>query len=78
MGLLTDRINNSLERSSLINEHALNREPVPLSPSAKQRRNPCSVPLIVYQDLGTRHGCPAKEPWPICESGRKEIRNGLP
>ena len=30
MGLLTDRINNKLERSNLINEHALNREPVPL------------------------------------------------
>ena len=31
MGLLTDRINNKLERSNLINEHALNREPVPLT-----------------------------------------------
>ena len=31
MGLLTDRINNELERSYLINEHALNRELVPLS-----------------------------------------------
>ena len=30
MGLLTDRINNKLERSNLINESALNREPVPL------------------------------------------------
>ena len=30
VGLLTDRINNKLERSNLINEHALNREPVPL------------------------------------------------
>ena len=30
MGLLTDRINNKLEKSNLINEHALNREPVPL------------------------------------------------
>ena len=28
--LLTDRINNTLEKSNLINEHALNREPVPL------------------------------------------------
>ena len=30
-GLLTDRINNKLEKGNLINEHALNREPVPLS-----------------------------------------------
>ena len=30
MGLLTDRINNKLEESNLINKHALNREPVPL------------------------------------------------
>ena len=27
---LTDRINNKLAKSNLINEHALNREPVPL------------------------------------------------
>ena len=31
MGLLTDRINNRLEKRNLINEHALNREPVPLN-----------------------------------------------
>ena len=34
MGLLTDRINNKLEKGNkyyyLINEHELNREPVPL------------------------------------------------
>ena len=30
VGLLTDRINNKLERSYLVNEHVLNREPVPL------------------------------------------------
>ena len=30
VGLLTDRINNKLEKSNLINEHAINREPVPL------------------------------------------------
>ena len=33
MGLLTDRINNKLKRSNLINEHALNREPVLLRAS---------------------------------------------
>ena len=31
MGLLTERINNKLEKSNLINKHALNREPVRLS-----------------------------------------------
>ena len=31
VGLSTDRINNKLEKSNLINEHALNREPVPLT-----------------------------------------------
>ena len=30
MGLLSDRVNNKLEESNLINIHALNREPVPL------------------------------------------------
>ena len=30
VGLLSDRINNKFERSNLINEHALNREHVPL------------------------------------------------
>ena len=31
VGLLTDRINNNLEKSNLINEHVLNREPDPLT-----------------------------------------------
>ena len=39
VGLLTYRINNTLEKSNLINEHALNREPVPLT--RKKRRKPC-------------------------------------
>ena len=30
VGLFTDRINNKLENSNLINKHALNREAVPL------------------------------------------------
>ena len=38
MGLLTDRINNKLKRSNFINEHALNREPVPLRASEVIRR----------------------------------------
>ena len=31
VGLLSDRINDKLEKSNFINEHALNREPVPLT-----------------------------------------------
>ena len=38
VGLLTDRITNKLEESNLINEHALNREPVPLKPLLEKRR----------------------------------------
>ena len=33
VGLLTDRVKNELEKSNLINEHALNHEPVPLIPT---------------------------------------------
>ena len=33
---LTDRINNKLEKSNLINEHALNCEPVPLKEKHKR------------------------------------------
>ena len=36
VGFLTDRINNKLEKSNVINEHALNREPVPLIVSKLQ------------------------------------------
>ena len=32
-----------------------------LSPSAKQRRNPCSGPPPVFQDLKTRHDWPVKK-----------------
>ena len=31
VGLLTDRINNKLEKCNFINKHALNREPVPFN-----------------------------------------------
>ena len=34
---LTDTINNKLEKSNLINEHALNRETVPLILSVKEQ-----------------------------------------
>ena len=39
VGLLTDRINNKLEKSNLINEHALDREPVPLKGRKLDRVN---------------------------------------
>ena len=42
VGLLTNRINNKLEKSNLINEHALNREPVPLT--RKEETLPLDVP----------------------------------
>ena len=32
-----------------------------LTPSAKQRRNPCSGPPAVYPDLSTRHDWPVKK-----------------
>ena len=38
VGLLTDRINNKLEKSNLIYEHALNSEPVPLSENATKQK----------------------------------------
>ena len=37
MRLLTDRINNKLEKSNLINDYALNNEPVPLKTPTKYR-----------------------------------------
>ena len=37
MGLLTDRINNKLEKTNVIYKHALNREPVPI---------PCPADLL--------------------------------
>ena len=56
MGLLTDRINIELEKSNLINEHALNREPVPLNgllahcSELELKRNV----LVTYQTLDAR------------------------
>ena len=35
MGILADRTNNKLEKSNLINEDVLNREPVPLIVTSK-------------------------------------------
>ena len=52
------------------------------TPSAKQRRNPCSRLPAVYPGLSTRHDWPVKKG--LCfvcrdrQSGRREIRNALP
>ena len=54
MGLLTDRINNKLEKSKLIDEDALNREPVPLSTviSGKSWQNNISIfGIFLYDNL---------------------------
>ena len=40
-----------------------------LGPSAKQRRNPCSGPSPVYQDLSTCCDWLSKKPLSICQSG---------
>ena len=38
-----------------------------LTPSAKQRRNPCSGLPAVYPDLSTRHDWPVKKDlWFVC------------
>ena len=53
-----------------------------LTPSAKQRRNPCSGLPAVYPDLSTRHDWPVTKG--LCflcrdrQSGWREIRNALP
>ena len=53
-----------------------------LTPSAKQRRNPCSGLPAVYPDLSTRHDWPVKKG--LCfvcrdrQSGWRGIRNALP
>ena len=52
------------------------------TPSAKQRRNPCSGLPAVYPDLSTRHDWPVKKG--LCfvcrdrKSGWRGIRNALP
>ena len=53
-----------------------------LTPSAKQRRNPCSGLPAVYPDLSTRHDWPVKKG--LCfvcrdrQSGWRGIQNALP
>ena len=38
VGLFSHGINNKLQEGNLFNEHALNREPVPLNPLLEKRR----------------------------------------
>ena len=49
VGLLTDRINDNLEESNLINEHALNREPVSLKFTTTRANKYCSNSLLDNQ-----------------------------
>jgi len=49
------------------------------SQSAKQRRNPCSGPPPVYQDLSTRHDWPVENTiveWPIRLKGDSKRISG--
>ena len=57
MGLLHDRINNKLEKSNLIDEHALNREPVALKVSGKLPTYPFpKLTLTLTSHLGQNVG----------------------
>ena len=52
-----------------------------ISPSAKQRRNPCSGPSPVYQDLSTRHDWPVGKvivdlPIRMKENSKRTSRTG--
>jgi len=44
VGLLTNKIDNELKKGNLINEHALNREPVPLNKVHKKNVYIISLP----------------------------------
>ena len=57
MGLSNDRINNKLEKCNLIDEHALNREPVPLKVSGKLATYPFpELTLTLTSHLGQNVG----------------------
>ena len=57
MGLSNDRINNKLEKCNLIDEHALNREPVPLKVSGKLPTYPFpELTLTLTSHLGQNVG----------------------
>ena len=57
MGLSNDRINNKLEKCNLIDEHGLNREPVPLKVSGKLPTYPFpKLTLTLTSHLGQNVG----------------------
>ena len=60
VGLLTDRINNKLEKSNLINEHALNREPVPL------RNNSSGLQITVGHQTLADQNLPVSDESHLC------------
>ena len=49
-----------IQLKSALFQYVLLAPQTELSPSAKQRRNPCSGPSPVYQDLITRYDWPVK------------------
>ena len=53
IGLLTDGINNKLEKGNLINEHARNRKPVPLI-KHKLSSGPVMRPLSCLQAINMK------------------------
>ena len=53
LGLLTDRINNKLEKSNLIIEHALNREPVSLKVDYLDKAIWIKLGLFLFSSLKT-------------------------
>ena len=68
MGLLNDRINNKLEKCNLIDEHALNREPVPLTVSGKLPTYPFpKLTLTLTSHLGQNVGLGKVEMEPLPE-----------
>ena len=53
LGLLTDRINNKLDKSNLIIEHALNREPVSLKVDYLDKAIWIKLGLLLFSSLKT-------------------------
>ena len=53
LGLLTDRINNKLEKSNLIIEHALNREPISLKVDYLDKAIWIKLGLLLFSSLKT-------------------------
>ena len=53
LGLLTDRINNKLDKSNLIIEHALNREPVSLKVDYLDKAIWIKLGLLLFSSVKT-------------------------